>query len=50
MKVSIKDTKERIEKVLSEILSDKYELKITLKFIGRNTSDDENKTQDFKKE
>lgn len=33
------DLKERIEKVLSEILSDKYECKVTLRFEKRK--DDE---------
>lgn len=32
------DLKERIEKLLSEILSDKYECKITLKFEKENTA------------
>ncbi len=32
------DLKERIEKLLSEILSDKYECKITLKFEKRETA------------
>lgn len=30
------DLKERIEKVLSEILSDKHDCKITIRFGGRN--------------
>lgn len=30
------ELKERIEKVLSEILSDKYECKITLRFVPKN--------------
>jgi ribosomal protein S17E len=32
------DLKERIEKLLSEILSDKYECKITLKFEKEKTA------------
>ena len=34
--VNFMELKERIEKVLSEILSDKYECKITLRFVPKD--------------
>lgn len=41
--------KSRIENILSQILSDKYKAKVTIKF-RKDNDDNENKTQDFKKE
>lgn len=34
------DLKERIARVLSEILSDKYDAKITLRFVPKDGADD----------
>lgn len=43
------ELKERIEKVLSEILSDKYECKITLRFVPKdNPKADETDTRELK--
>lgn len=50
MEVSKKDTKRRIEKVLSEILSDKYGLKIDLKFVRRSNCGNCDKTKAVRKE
>ena len=36
-KGDLMELKERIEKVLSEILSDKYECKITLRFVPKDS-------------
>ncbi len=35
------DLKERIEKLLSEILSDKYECKVTLRFVPKEETQKE---------
>lgn len=49
MEVSNTDTKKRIEKVLSDILSDKYGYKITLKFAKENKDGNRNTTRDIDK-
>lgn len=38
------DLKEKIEKLLSDILSDKYECKVNLRF-GRSTDEEKNKSK-----
>ena len=35
------DLKEKIEQLLSEILSDKYDCKVTLRFEERNTTNEQ---------
>lgn len=51
MKVSKEEIKPRIERILSDILSDKYEAKVTIKFDKSEDVDNGNsgKSRDFKK-
>lgn len=39
------DLKERIERLLSDILSDKYDCKVTLRFEGRKENNEDIHTQ-----
>lgn len=51
MEVSSEDIILKIEKILSDILSDKYDAKVTIKFIKKDeTNGDHNTSRDIKRQ